>query len=328
MRTAAIRIFVFAMLALCGWSSSAAVATVQVDPIETVTSVISTIASQTTVVSDVIGQTTVVSDLTGSGTSGSSGSGGTGSSETDGSSGTARSSDSGAASGASSGGDDRSTADGSRRTRFDSLPRRYEILLERIESGHDVRASIARLRALLASASPRLRARVLRAIRMEIRRLEQSGLTRREQTAVQRLRRLLATLEAQAPQPTISWSLRRFADAGVASGTAGGVLSARAGSQPDAAGRPRTSGRKGAGHAIPGVPLPTPGSPSNPLYGLLLLLLLAVTGLVWLLTLVPENALPSPVRGIVIDRRIDIRLFALVSAMGGVLGLVVVLLAG
>jgi hypothetical protein len=73
------------------------------------------------------------------------------------------------------------------RTRFDRLPRRFETLLERIEFGRNVRASIRRLEHLLASASPALRARVLRLLGAEIRRLRANGVTRAERSRIERL---------------------------------------------------------------------------------------------------------------------------------------------
>jgi hypothetical protein len=73
------------------------------------------------------------------------------------------------------------------RTKFDRLPRRFETLLERIEFGRNVRANIRRLEHLLASASPAVRARVLRLLRAEIRRLRADGVTRAERSRIERL---------------------------------------------------------------------------------------------------------------------------------------------
>ena len=126
-----------------------------------------------------------------SGAGGTSSSGGSGSNST-----SSRSS--------SSSGDGSASNRGSPRTRFDRLPRQYERLLERIESGVDVRASSARLRALLATASPSLRTQILRLIRQEIRRLRRGGLTHRERAAVRRLTPLLKALEASRPPAEIS----------------------------------------------------------------------------------------------------------------------------
>jgi hypothetical protein len=91
------------------------------------------------------------------------------------------------------------------RTRFDRLPRRLEALLERIELGRHVRANLRRLEQALASASPELRARVLRLIRAEIDRLQRGGTTPRERRRIERLRLALERLDeapAPAPEPT------------------------------------------------------------------------------------------------------------------------------
>jgi hypothetical protein len=294
MRAAAIRVLLFVVLALGGVFSGAAVAGVQLDPVGTVTSAISTIASQTTVVSDLTGSAT-------SATSGASGSGATdvvsgsgvlsGSGSTD-----ATSSGVDGGSGSASSGDASSrsaTASNPRspHTRFDRLPRRYETLLERIESGRHVRANIARLRTLLASASPQLRARVMRLIRLEIRRLERGGLTRRERAAVQRLTGLLTALQGQAAQSATPGplSLGRVAGSGIRSAAASGegVEAANAGSE-SRGGPPTSAG--GANNAIPRLPLALPPPPAGPSYlPLLLLLLAALACLLLLLTRAPRH---------------------------------------
>lgn len=293
----AIRVFLFGLLAFCGVLSGAAVAGMQPGPLDTVTSVLSSVGSQTTVVPDLT-DTGVTETAVG----GSVGSGA-----------------SGALSAVSPG-----SSQARFHSRFDRLPRRYEVLLERIELGRNVRASIARLRALLASASPRLRARLVRLIRMEIRRLEQGGLTKRERAAVQRLRRLLIKFERQFLPSAggVSGSLGRLSDAGIASATAGGAggSAARAGSQSPPGGPPLLSERERADDPTPEGLLPSPISPTNPLYWLLLLLLLvaAIGLLLLLLSLAPRSSL----------RRRELRLLALTVVVAGVLGLgVVVLLA-
>jgi hypothetical protein len=342
MRSAAIRVLVLVILALGGVASSAAMAGAQLlDPIGTVTSAISTITSQTTVVSDlsgsvtssgsgatgavsgatdaVSGATDAVSGATdavfGSGILSGSGTTSATSSGADGGSGSASSGD------ASSG----STTDsnrGSPQTRFDRLPRRYESLLERIESGRHVRANIARLRALLASASPQLRARVLRLIRLEIRRLERGGLTRRERAAVQRLRTLLTTLQGDAsrPAPQAPLSLWRVEGSGILWATLSdaGVSAATAGSESGSGLRPR-SGRDEAGSATPRQPLPLLPPSWDPPYLLLLLLWAAIACLVLLLTGPRRHLLSSPVRGMVEVRRAE------VLALGAAIGLSLVM---
>jgi hypothetical protein len=301
----AVRVFLLGLLALCGLLSGAGVAGMQTDPSETVTSVISSLTEQTTVVSE-------LTDTAGTVTSGSAGSG-------------AADGLSGLASGSSL---------RKFRSRFDPLPRRYESLLERIELGRDVRAALARLRALLASASPQLRTRILRLIRSEIRRLERGGLTKRERAAAQRLRRLLTRLDAQEVRPTTAgpWSLGQIADVGIGSGMfGGGVAGARAESQSAQAGSQHARTDEGAGEdATPWGALPAPLPPSSALDWLLLLvLLLAGTGcLLLLLSLAPRNSLPSPIGRIVAGRRHQMRTLALTVVLTGLLALgVVVLLA-
>jgi hypothetical protein len=303
MRSTAVRALCFVVLALGGVSSGAAIGGAQVDPIRTVTSAISTVVS-----------TTVVPDLTGSATSGSSGATGAVSGATDAVSGSATDSNR-----------------GSPHTRFDRLPRRYESLLERIESGRQVRANIARLGALLASASPQTRARVMRFIRLEIRRLERGGLTRRERAAVQRLRTLLATLQGQTSQPATQGpsSLERVEGSRIpwatVSGT--GVAAATAGSESGLAGSRPTSGRDEASSATPRLRPPwLPPSSDPPYWPLLLVVLAAIACLVLLLTGPPRHLLPSPLRGLVEVRRPEVLALALAIGLGIVVGLVTVLM--
>jgi hypothetical protein len=316
------------VLALGGVSSGAAMAGVQLDPIGTVTSAISTITSQTT----------VVSDLTDSTISGSSGatdalSGATdaisGSGVLSGSGTTNATSSADGGSGSASSGDAATASNrGSPHTRFDRLPRRYERLLERIESGRDVRANIARLRALLASASPQLRARVIRLIRLEIRRLERGGLTRRERAAVQRLRTLLTTLQGDAsrPAPQAPLSLWRVEGSGILWATLSdaGVSAATAGSESGSRVRPG-SGRDEAGSATPRLPLPLVPPSWDPPYLLLLLLWIAIACLVLLLTGPRRHLLSSPVRGMVEVRRLEVLALAAAIGLSLVMALVTVL---
>ena len=347
MRAAVIRGLVFIALALGGVSSGAAAAGAQVvDPIGTVTSAISTITSQTTIVSDltdgvtgggsgsdavsgstdaVSGSTDAVSGagvLSGSGTTDATSSGADGGSES-------------ASRGDASSGSAASSNPRSPRTKFDRLPRRYEALLERIESGRHVRANIARLRALLAQASPELRARVMRFIRLEIRRLERGGLTGRERAAAQRLRRLLAMFQTQASPRAAqrSISLVRGESSGVPAGiptaiVSGGVLSATAGSESRSTERPGD----GARIATPTLPLPFPPSPAGLPYWLLLLMLAGIAGLLLLLAgasrrvpPLPARGLPLPGRGVVELPR-EIWMVAVVVMLGVLAGLATVLL--
>jgi hypothetical protein len=89
------------------------------------------------------------------------------------------------------------------RTRFDRLPPRLERLLERIELGRNVRANLRRLERALASASVRDRARLLRLLNAEIRRLRADGVSPAERRSIERLIRTRATISAlSVPTPT------------------------------------------------------------------------------------------------------------------------------
>jgi hypothetical protein len=302
----AIRALCFVVLALGGVASSAAMAGAQLlDPIGTVTSAISTITSQTTGISDLSGSVTSATS-SGSGAGVLSGSGPT----------NATSSGADGGSGSTNGdASSRSATDsnrGSPHTRFDRLPRRYESLLERIESGRHVRANIARLRALLASASPQLRARVMRFIRLEIRRLERGGLTRRERAAVQRLGTLLTRLQGQVPRPALQAPLSLGRVEG-SPASRGGVAAATARSESGLAGSRPTSGRDEASSTSPRLRLPLLPPSWHPPYLVLILLWAAITCLVLLLTGQRRHLLSSHVRGVVEVRR---PVLALAAAIG------------
>jgi hypothetical protein len=325
MGSIAIRALCFVVLALGGVASSATMAGAQpLDPIGTVTSAISTITSQTPGISDLTGSVTNATSggsgasdaVSGSGALSGSGPGDATSSGADGGSGSASSGDA----------TSRSATDsnrGSPHTRFDRLPRRYESLLERIESGRHLRANIARLRALLASASPQLRARVLRIIRLEIRRLERGGLTSRERAAVQRLRRLLTTLQGPVPRPATQARLFGRVEGSAVSG--GGVAAATAGSESGLAGSRPTSARGDESRAGPRLPLPLLPPSWEPPYLLLLLLWVAIACLVLLLTRRRRHLLSSPVRGMVEVRRPEVLALAAAIGLSLVMALVTVL---
>ena len=197
-----------------------------------------------------------------------------------------------------------------------------------------MRASIARLRALLRTGFPELRARVMRFIRLEIRRLERGGLTGRGRAAAQRLRRLLATLQTQAsPRATQrSISLVQVEGSGIPAAipqaiASGGVLSATAGSESRSAERPGD----GRGLQTQRFRYPLLPSPSGLPYWLLLLMLAAIAGLLLLLAggsrRVPpcSGRGPLPGRGVVELPR-EIWMVAAVVMLGVLAGLVTVLL--
>ncbi len=354
MASAAIRILLFVSLVFGGLSGSAG-AGIQLDPADTLNSTESTVTTQTGDITDAIGSvddatddvteavddttdavtgsvndaTGSVSDATGSVSSGSATTGSvtnvlSGST----SSGADSTSSSGSNTSGSSGGSGETTSPSSRqsasasnrgspRTRFDRLPARYETLLERIESGFRVQASIAQLRALLANASPELRATTLRLIRAEIRRLEKGGLTPKERAAVRRLTPLLKAFQASRLPDRISLrdgtaslpAASSYGRAQVAGANTGPPLSSeRAGSGGDEA--ERGSGAPSG----PFFPLP---SPPGPAYWLLVLLA-AIAGALWLGARAPRHVLPTGVRGIVEIRGAEI------SALATTIGLIAV----
>jgi hypothetical protein len=320
-----VRSLLLALVALCGLLGGTAVGGLQAGPIETVTSVVSSLESETTVVPDSGGPTgevgeSVEPDVSDGGTAG----GGT---------------DDALSGGAGLSVLESGTRPGRFASHFDRLPRRYEMLLERLELGRGVGATWARLERLLASASPELRARVARLVRKELRRLEKGGLTRLERRAAMRLRRLLRSLEAEERQGAATQAgggVQSSPGAGnpptdSATGE-GGVASTRAGSasrEAESAGS-QLRNRDEATGSEPRRLLPAVIPPSGVLdWLLLLLLLLAVIGCVLLLlSAAPRTSLPPPVRTAVGHRRRELRTLAATVVLAGVAGvLVVVLLA-
>lgn len=303
MRSAVIRGLVFAVLALGGAASSVAVAGAQLGPIDTITSIVGSVTSQTTVAPQVPGVAPQVPGAAGGAVSQVTGE----------PAGSVAGSDSGVVGGLQGSGADSRSGSGSRadsssrparksnpgspHTRFDRLPRRYERLLERIESGRRVEANMRRLRALLASASPELRARILRLIRREIARLERGGLTRREQAAVDRLEAVRSSLEGQGASPSLRGSFGTVEEPRLAGSPSriGAVEAAGASSLADRAHEPNAERSESAIPALPspGSPLP---SPSGPAYWILFLLI--AIALLPLLLAASGDRLPAFVRGI------------------------------
>jgi hypothetical protein len=340
----AARILLFVSLVFGGLSGSAA-AGIQLDPADTLNSTVSTATTQTGDITDAIGSvddatddlTEAVDDttdaVTGSVSSGSATTESVTESVTNVLSGSTSSaadstSSSGSNTSVSSGGSGETTSTSSRqsasasnrgspRTRFDRLPARYETLLERIASGFRVQASIAQLRALLANASPELRATILRLIRAEIRRLEKGGLTPKERAAVRRLTPLLKAVQAARLPDRISMrdgaasltAASSYGRAQVAGANTGPPLSSeRAGSGGDEAER---------GSGAPSGPLFPLPSPPGPAYWLLVLLA-AIAGALWLGARAPRHVLPTGLRGIVEIRGAEI------SALAATIGLIAV----
>ena len=253
--------------------------------------------------------TGALSGSSGSGAGGTSSGGGSGSSPNSGRS-------------SSSSGDRPASNRGSPRTRFDRLPRQYERLLERIESGVDVRASSARLRALLATASPSLRTQISRLIRQEIRRLRKGGLTHQERAALRRLTPLLKALEASRPPVGISPPSDTASLPATSSERPAQIAGIRDASLRSE--RPAASG-SGGSELTPLFPFPLP-SPPGPIYWLPVLLA-AIAGCLWLAARAPRNVLPSGVRGFVEVRGAELSgLAALIAIIGAAWAVLIQLL--
>jgi hypothetical protein len=175
MKATALRIGALGALLLLGLASGVGATQGTGGPVDTVTSVISSVGSQTDAVATATdpASTGAVPDPT------------------------------------STVGDAGSTAGGSGaapearrlRTTFDRLPRRLEALLERIVVGQKPGANLRRLEQALQAAPPRLRARILRLVRAEMRRLRQEGLTRSERARYRRLQRVLEALIQPGSSP-------------------------------------------------------------------------------------------------------------------------------
>lgn len=204
-----------------------------------------------------------------------------------------------AASGGSGGSQARSTdasRDGARRTRFDRLPRRYEVLLERILRGRNVDANLRRLEHALASASPELRARILRLVRAEIASLRRGGVTPRDRRRIDRLRRVEALFAPAAGasagdgvELARAWA-GTVAPASLTGSHEAGTGSASSRGGPPPAAKEATPDSEGGGFPA----FPTPGQIA---IGTLVLLLMAglllLAGLAFGLAAVPGRAVPA-----------------------------------
>jgi hypothetical protein len=294
------------------------------DVITTVDQVVDTVSGSTDgatggtsggVTDSVSGTTDSVSDTAGAvtGTGGSTSTAG-GTSGTSG--GTSTTSGSGG-SGGSGGG--KAAARGTRQhTAFDRLPRRFELLLERIEFGRNVRANLRRLEQAFASATPEQRARILRLIKTEIKHLRKDGLTAGERARINRLQRALKILTrpTTTPTPTPSTPLHTLANAeditafttGGASASSGspGKLPFTGGSSPaprePGAQAPADEGREGSLFGLPS----TGSEPSLGVYlALAAVLLLAFAALA--LAAAPPHLVPAGrMRNLVRTSRTDL----------------------
>jgi hypothetical protein len=152
---------------------------------------------------------------------------------------------------------DQRTPGRSYHTRFDRLPRRAEVLLERIELGRNVRANLHRLEALLRR-SPDLRTEVARALRAEMARLRKGGLTHTERRQLRRLVRLQQVLAPQASGSSATLgSSRSPSPNALAEVESAGASRQSATSQADVAAAPTQRKASESGNGILGtLPLP------------------------------------------------------------------------
>jgi hypothetical protein len=180
-------------------------------------------------------------------------------------------------------------------TRFDRLPRRAEILIERIELGRNMRANLRRLEALLRR-SPALRAELARALRSELVRLRKGGLTRAERRQVRRLVHVQRALAhwASGSSSVLGSGSTVQASGSLSPGTLAGVESAATSPQnptPQAgvAGAEAERDANKSGHGILGtLPPPVDSWPSW------IMVLLNVV--IWLCFLALAAIIVSPVR--------------------------------
>jgi hypothetical protein len=179
------------------------------------------------------------------------------------------------------------------RSRFDRLPSRLERLLERIELGRNVRANLRRLEQALASLTVRERARLVRLLNAEIRRLRADGVSHADRRRIDRLIRARAIVTTfSGPTTTLSGPTPISALAGARTGTpakgpapgmnapfAGGYLEAsvvHTQAPPSGAGAPPSGG--GGDPSEPSEPSELPASPLTEILLVLCAVLLVVLG--------------------------------------------------
>jgi len=189
-------------------------------------------------------------------------------------------------------------------TRFDRLPPRFERVLERILAGRHVGANLRRLERLLASASPRLHARILRLVRHEIRALEQGGTTPAERRRIKRLHRvedLLASptdataATAGTPVSAVASSAGDAA-AGDTSGSPSGVAAVSAAGISEPRKGAGSSASAGSRNGILGFPSRADGITFGTFALVLGALLLAYAAGAFALAALPTRAVPMGIR--------------------------------
>jgi hypothetical protein len=188
------------------------------------------------------------------------------------------------------------------RTRFDRLPHRLEALLERIAAGRQVRADLRRLERLLASLSPRMRARILRLVRTEIAHLRGGNVTPAERRRIQRLQMVIGILKRGGsgstggpPLEAVQPSATTIGEARGATGSIAPATSSSSPTQPFAsrgslATREGGSGRE-SDRSILGLPASRWEIPLGVFIAFALLFVLSLGALV--LAVAPPRTLPA-----------------------------------
>ena len=208
-------------------------------------------------------------------------------------------------------------------TRFDRLPRRFERLLEQLLAGRHVDANLRRLEQLLASASPRLRARILRLVRREIRALEQGRTTPEERRRIKRLHRVedlfappadatvttAATPVSAATSPAGDDGARDTSGSPSVAASAAGISGPRKGAEPSAS--------ADSGNGMLGLPSPVDGI----MFGTFVLVLAAV---LLAFAAMPTRAVPVGVRQRVQRSGSDLAALGLAALAAAMLVLLVV----
>jgi hypothetical protein len=184
------------------------------------------------------------------------------------------------------------------RTRFDRLPRRYEVLLERILRGKSVDANLRRLERALASASPELRARIERLVRREIEALRRGDVTPQDRRRIQRLRRVEALFAPAVGAPAPGEMTSYFA---AAADSPGAAAPASSDSPASATGNGTaaseiapdiTEPKADAGSMLPGLPLPDDLTLGAVVVAIMIALL-TLAGVAFALAATPGGAVPA-----------------------------------
>jgi hypothetical protein len=179
-------------------------------------------------------------------------------------------------------------------TRFDRLPHRYEVLLERILRGRRVDANLRRLERALAAASPALRARIERLVRREIAALGRGDVTPQDRRRIERLRRIEALFAPAAGAPSTGAIASPFAALDSAVGASSDSPAPATGSGTAASEVPPqvTEPKADAGSVLPGLPFPDELTLGAAIVALAIALL-ALAGIAFVLAATPGGAVPS-----------------------------------